>query len=173
MFKIIVVTLLGAWIAQALQTVAYVDLNKYAGRWYQQARNQRIFEPWGCACAQQTLTLNPKGYVDVYNSCNWFSAKGRLAEIRGQAYNAETKSNAHLVVDFGLPYMGQYWIIALEPSYEWAVVSEPKEKSLYILSKSPVLPEFQYRAAVRAAATQVDTDKLKLTSHENCTYPPM
>lgn len=106
MLKVVIVTLLGAWMAQALETVPYVDLNKYAGRWYQQARNYRIFEPLGCACAQQTLTLNPNGCVDVYNSCNWFNNKGALAEIRGQAYNANTKTNGHLVVDFGKGRMG-------------------------------------------------------------------
>lgn len=174
MIKFLVIALLGAtMMAQALETVPYVDISKYAGRWYQQARNVRIFEPRGCACAQQTLTINAEGSIDVYNSCHWFSNAGKLAEIRGKAYTANTKTNAHLVVDFGLPWLGEYWIIALDPNYEWAVVSEPSQKSLYILSRTPILPEFQYQQAIKAAGLQVPTDKLKMTSHESCTYPPL
>lgn len=51
-----------------LQTVSFVELSKYAGRWYQIARNPLKFEPLECACAQQTLLPAENGKISVYNS---------------------------------------------------------------------------------------------------------
>ena len=58
-----------------LQTVPYVDLSQYAGRWYQIARNPLPFEG-DCYCSQQTLTGLPDGRVGVFNSCNKGSVTG-------------------------------------------------------------------------------------------------
>jgi apolipoprotein D and lipocalin family protein len=39
-----------------------------------------------------------------------------------------------------------YWIVALDENYQWAVVSEPKHKDFWILSRVPVMgnDEFQH-----------------------------
>jgi apolipoprotein D and lipocalin family protein len=154
-----------------LQTVSYVDPTKYIGRWYQISHNQLPFEPNKCACAQQTLGLNSNSTVSVYNSCNEGSAKGPLRDINGFATIDDPKSNAKLTVDFGLPHKGQYWIIALAEDYSWAVVSDPSRFSLYILSKTPVLPTESYQKALSEAVIQIDTSKLVITDQTDCVYP--
>jgi apolipoprotein D and lipocalin family protein len=153
-----------------LTTVPSVDLGRYAKTWYNIARNPLFFE-MGCVCSRQQLTANSNGVIGVYNSCNDKVVKGPLREIRGTAVSVDPKSNAKLVVDFGLPQKGDYWIIAIDINYRYAVVSDPSLRSLYILSEAPTLSQDLYGEAVLEAGKQVDTSKLLLTEQSGCTYP--
>ncbi len=154
-----------------LQTVPYVDVAKYLGTWYQISRVVLPFEG-DCACAQQTLGLDTaRGVVTVYNSCNDKTPQGRLREIRGFATNDDPQSNSKFTVDFGLPQTGKYWIVALGANYEYAVVSDPDRKSLYILSKTPELDPTLYQEALNKASMQLDISRLVSTQQKGCSYP--
>lgn len=158
-----------------LQTVSYVDLSQYAGRWYQISRNPLPFEPLDCACAQQTLLPTNDGRISVHNSCNIETPQGPFSDIRGFATVADPVSNAKFTVDLGLPKLGNYWIIDLASDYKWAVVSDPTRASLYILSKTPEMSEVDYFTVLMSvvAINNVDISKLRITSQVNCKYPPM
>lgn len=166
-------TTYGFWFSSddELVTVKNVDLNLFLGRWYQIARNPLFFEPENCPCAQQTLTLNSKNIVEVYNSCNKDTVNGKLQEISGTATSVDPINNSKFSIDFGLFAKGKYWIIALAPDYSWAVVTDPNRWSLYILSKTPTLSANDYALALSQAELQTDISKLKRTDHTNCTYP--
>ena len=41
---------------------------------------------------------------------------------------------------------GDYWIIDLDPDYQWVVVSEPQREYLWILSRTPQIPVATYQA---------------------------
>lgn len=154
-------------LASEVQTVTFVDLGRYAGTWYQIARNPLIFE-WGCECSRQILTPKEDGDVDVYNTCNFRSPQGSLREIRGTARVVDAQTNAKLEVDFGLPWKGDYWVIGLDPEYRWAVVTDSRKWSLYILSKTPTLEAELMEAALKTAAEQVDTSRLHMTNQQGC-----
>lgn len=158
--------------AQAeIKTVDHVDVGRYLGRWYQMARNPLPFEG-DCACSQQTLGASSvAGTVTVHNSCNDKVPAGPLREIRGTATVVDPATNAKLAVDFGFPRLGEYWIIGLGANYEYAIVTDSKANSLYILSKTPVLDPTLYTEALQKAASQVDTSRLLRTEHAGCTYP--
>jgi apolipoprotein D and lipocalin family protein len=156
--------------AADLQTVPYVDVAQYAGTWYQIARNPLFFEG-NCFCARQVLAPLSEGVVSVYNSCNQNSLNGTLQEIRGTATDENPGVNSQFLVDFNLPHKGQYWIIGLASDYRYAVVSDPSQKSLYILSKTPTLSEDDYKTAVGLAAQQMDVSKLVVTQQVGCQYP--
>lgn len=156
--------------AQAtLQTVPSVDLSRYAGTWYQIARNPLFFEG-NCFCSQQKLSAQADGNIGVYNSCNDGAVNGPLKVITGVAMS-EDATNAKLTVDFNLPQKGEYWVIGLGDNYEYAVVSDPSMKSLYILSKTPTLAQNLLDKALATAAAQLDTSKLIMTVQQGCTYP--
>ena len=171
MFTILFALLCSLPAAAELKTVPYVDPALYGGTWYQIARNPHPFET-GCVCARQVLTVNALNDIGVYNSCSRNTPDGPLLEIRGVASVDNPGSNSQLSVDFGFPRKGQYWIIALASDYSWAVVSEPSLQTLYVLSKTPTLPEADYAEAVRQAATQLDISRLSKTLQEGCSYPP-
>ncbi len=152
-----------------IQTVKQVDLTKYAGTWYEIARNPIIVEPV-CACARQVLTPTTDGRVSVYNSCDKYQVGGKLSEIRGTAIPKDA-TNAKLSVDFGFPWKGDYWIIALDESYRYAVVTDRFGYSLYILSQTPSLESSLFDEAVKKAQTQVGINRLMPTIQLGCTYP--
>lgn len=152
-----------------LETVPQIDPLKYLGNWYRISANPLPFEGV-CACARQQLSLNQNGKVDVYNSCNDQSPQGPLREIRGFA-TPDDASFSKLTVDFGLPRLGKYWIIAIGNNYEYAVVSDPTKYSLYIMSKTPELDPALYQEALAKAAQQTDTSKLVINEQLGCTYP--
>tara|TARA_B100001248_G_scaffold261335_2_gene252189 strand:+ start:18818 stop:19351 length:534 start_codon:yes stop_codon:yes gene_type:complete len=158
--------------AFAIETVEYVDLSRYVGTWYQVANKPQWFEPDVCVCARQSLTPLESGLVGVYNSCNEDGPKGKINDIQGTAENDDPQTNSKFVVDFGLPFKGSYWIIGLDEEYRWAVVSDKRGRSLYILSKTPYLAEDLYQAALEAASQQVSLEGLEETYHgEDCAYP--
>jgi apolipoprotein D and lipocalin family protein len=160
-----------AHLAQAqLKTVPYVDPARYIGDWYQIAYNPLPFES-GCVCSRQQLGLRPDGLLSVYNSCNDKTPQGPLREIWGTAEDVDPATHSKFLVDFGFPRKGDYWIIGLDTNYQYAVVTDPAGRSLYILSKTPTLSVEQYNEAVTSAAEQVDTTKLQQTLQQGCTYP--
>lgn len=153
-----------------LRTVETVDLNRYAGTWYQISKNPLPFEA-GCVCSVQKLSPRTDGDIGVENSCREKTVDGALKVISGVARSEDPSTNARFEVDFGLPRKGQYWIIALGDHYEYAVVSDPTERSLYILSKTQVLSANLYQEALAKAASQTDISKLEPTLQTGCVYP--
>lgn len=166
----VALVLLGMSARAEIKTVPYVDPAMYLGTWYQIARNPHPFET-GCVCARQVLSALQTGEIGVYNSCNLNTVNGPLSEIRGIATNDDPATNSKFTVDFNLPKKGQYWIVGLDEQYRWAVVSEPSQKTLYILSKTPTLAPDLYQAAVDKAAQQIDVSQLSLTEQNGCHYP--
>lgn len=172
--KLIVLVILASSMAFAhfgIKTVDSVEVPKFLGTWYRISANPVVFEP-KCLCARQVLSANPEGNVSVYNSCNKADATGKLVEIRGTA-KAIDASATKLSVDFGLPWKGSYWIVALDSQYRYAVVSDSLGFSLYVMSKSPTLSAELYEEAVNAAKlNHVNVSRLVMQPQTVCNYPP-
>ncbi|NBY20651.1 hypothetical protein EBQ74_10530 [bacterium] len=119
-----------------LETVAHVDLDRYLGEWYEIARFDAPFQQ-GCVASRANYSLNPDGTLKVVNECRSETFDGKLRIAKGKAWVIDKVSNAKLKVQFFWPFKGDYWIIDLGKDYEFSVVSEPKRKFLWILSRTP------------------------------------
>ena len=127
-----------------LQVVPSVDLKRYAGKWYEIARLPNWFEKACTANTAATYTLQPDGKIQVLNECN--KADGRLKIAKGTAKVADSKGpNTKLKVTFFWPFSGDYWIIDLDPNYQWVVVGEPSRDYLWILARNPRLDGALYQ----------------------------
>jgi apolipoprotein D and lipocalin family protein len=87
----------------------------------------------GCVRSTADYRVLSKTQVSVYNVC--IKADGSTSDISGIATVTDPKQPAKLKVKFNLFARGDYWIVALDPQYEWAVVSGPGRNSLFILSR--------------------------------------
>ncbi len=125
-----------------LQTVASVDLKRYAGIWYEIARYPNRFQK-GCLGSTANYTLREDGEIDVVNSCRDAEDSG-IRRAKGRAWVVDTATNARLKVSFFWPFRGDYWIIDLGPEYEYAVVGTPNRKYLWVLSRTPVMNDKLY-----------------------------
>lgn len=129
--------------SQILQTVPFVDLDKYSGKWYEVAAYPQRFQK-GCHATTAEYTATNKGYIIVENRCNKDSLTGKKSYIKGKAFVVKNSGNAKLKVQFFWPFKGKYWIIDLAEDYSYAVVSHPNRKYLWILSRTPQMKEAVY-----------------------------
>ncbi len=149
--------------AQTLQTVSYVDLKKYAGKWYEIASFPQRFQK-GCNCTTAEYTLTDKDYVIVENKCNKDSINGKQTYIKGKAFVVENSGNAKLKVQFFWPFRGKYWIIDLADDYSYAVVGHPNRKYLWILSRTAKMNETTYQQIIsRIKEKGFDIAKIRFT----------
>ena len=101
----------------------------------------------------------------MVNRCRKGNLDGPLKESRGKAEVADTTTNAKLRVWFFWPFKGNYWIIDLNPDYQWAVVGEPSRKYLWILSRTPTMDEAVYQGIIeRLSQKGYDPAKLRRTA---------
>lgn len=149
-----------------LQTVPSVDLNRYLGQWHEIARLPNFFQKH-CGKSTAQYSLREDGKIEVLNKCSVLG-KDSVDEALGLAQVADTETNAKLEVSFLPGWIrwtgigsGDYWIIELGQSYEYAVVSEPGRKYLWILSRSPKMDPKVYEAILsRLRERGFDTSKL-------------
>lgn len=154
----------------AVRTVAFVDLDRYAGDWFEIARFPNRFQRQCAGDVRASYTRRPDGRLDVVNRCR--TADGQT-EARGVARIVDAHSFARLKVRFAPawlsllpPVWGDYWIIGLAPDYSWAVVGDPGREYLWILARTPRLGEESLAAAHAAArANGYDVARLAQTSH--------
>ena len=107
------------------------------------------------------------GDVDVLNSC---LRDGKADTVKGKVWVIGKATNAKLKVSFFWPFRGDYWILELGRDYEYAVVSAPSRKYLWILSRTPTMEEQRYLEIVgRLKDRGFDVAKLKRTVQGNRT----
>ena len=164
---IVILTMLSAnAMSQTLQTVPYVDLKKYSGKWYEIASFPQRFQK-GCYCTTAEYTLSDKGFVIVENRCNKDNINGKQSYIKGKAFVVENSGNAKLKVQFFWPFRGKYWIIDLAEDYGYAVVSHPNKKYLWILSRTATMNDNTYNQIIsRIKEKGFDISKIKLTKQK-------
>ncbi|MER3464872.1 MAG: hypothetical protein C4329_11120 [Chitinophagaceae bacterium] len=151
---------------QELQTVPHVDLQRYAGKWYEIASFPQRFQK-GCTCTTAEYTLSDKGYVIVENRCNKVQKGGKQSYAKAKAFVTPNSGNAKLKVQFFWPFKGKYWIIDLADNYSYAVVGHPNRNYLWILSRTPTMEETLYQKIVkRTAAKGFDITKLQRTKQQ-------
>jgi len=149
--------------SQILETVSNVDLNRYAGKWFEISSFPQRFQK-GCNCTTAEYTATDKGYIIVENRCNKDSVNGKKSYIKGKAFVERNSGNAKLKVQFFWPFRGKYWIIDLADDYSYAVVSHPNKKYLWILSRTPTMNEITYQQITnRLKEKGFDLNKLQIT----------
>ncbi|WJZ03677.1 lipocalin family protein [Corynebacterium freiburgense] len=122
-----------------------VDLDKYAGTWYQVAA---IPQPYTLMCTHDTKAQYEKvddTTISVVNSCGTPLEPSR---IDGQA---TVRSQATLRVDFnGIPFQPQnkpdnYRVTHLAEDYSLSIVGSPNRNAGFVLSRTPSLSPEQWR----------------------------
>ena len=117
-----------------VRTVPFVDLDRYAGDWFEIARFPNRFQRQCVGDVRASYARRPDGRLDVVNRCR--TADGQT-EARGVARIVDERTFARLKVRFApawlswLPLVwGDYWIIGLAADYSWAVVGDRRTASI-------------------------------------------
>jgi apolipoprotein D and lipocalin family protein len=150
-----------------VKVIGYVDLKRYTGTWYEIARFPNSFER-GLKCATATYTLQDDGRITVLNKGQKINNPSETKQARGIAWVPDKTYPAKLKVRFFWPFSGDYWILALDPSYRFVLVGDPSRKYLWILSRTKKMDESDYRHLLgKAKENGFDIAKLMLVE-QNC-----
>ncbi|MCE9631231.1 MAG: lipocalin family protein [Planctomycetia bacterium] len=129
-----------------------VDINQYAGKWYEQG-SVKPSPATGLVNVASVFTPQQDGTIKVENSGS-YGPGGPAWNVTGSAVPVNA-FNTRLNVSFsGSPTMdepGNYWILDYAPDYSWAIVSDPTGSSGTILTRDQVIPEGEYNALVARA----------------------
>ncbi len=151
---------------QALPTVPLVDLNQYAGKWYEVARLP-VFYQGDEERAIAEYTLLGDGTMALLNTS--ISRDGSKRSVSGIATPVANSGNARLRVKINAfparlipaPRRGNYWIIDVAPDYSYALVGTPDRNYLWMLSRKPDINQSDFtRLKHLADSLGFVTDKL-------------
>ncbi|WP_109512117.1 lipocalin family protein [Pseudomonas ovata] len=148
------------------KTAGDVDLARYQGTWYELARLPLYFQR-DCAQSEAHYALKDDGTVAVTNRCR--TLDGEWQEAKGTATAQVPGKTDKLWVVFDnwfsrlLPWVakGDYWVLYVDEHYKTAVVGNPNRKYLWLLARTPTVPEWLKQEMLANARQQgYDTSRL-------------
>ena len=144
--------LLGACATPApMQTVDYVDLDRFMGDWYVIA-NIPTFVEKTAHNAVESYRLDEDGTIATTFTfrAGAFDGDTRVYNPRGFVRNHE--SNAEWGMQFIWPIKADYRVIYLNEDYSQTVIGRAKRDYVWIMARTPSIPEADYQALVQLIA---------------------
>ncbi|CAN5355309.1 lipocalin family protein [soil metagenome] len=147
------------------QPAKAVDLQRYAGLWYEAARYDMRFEK-GCDGVTAEYSKLPDGLIRVVNTCRQGGPTGPVKVSDGKAKVADPATGAKLKVSFFGPFfVGDYWVLDHADDYSWSIVGEGSGRYLWLLTRQPPTPAELEVLKQRAKAMGYDLSLLRVTKH--------
>lgn len=148
------------------ETVGSLDLKRYQGTWYEQARLPMFFQR-SCVQSEAHYHLLDDGNVAVLNRCltksgDWDHATGVASPMKpGVTDRLEVRFDTWFSGVFPNIAKGPYWVFYIDPEYHNAVVGSPDRKYLWFLSRSAEITQQQRDTFLGIAkAKGFDTSRL-------------
>ncbi len=155
-----------ATIPKKAQAVKQFDADKYLGKWYEIARFDFRFEK-NLDNTTAEYSKNDDGTIKVVNKgYNYVKEKWTSAE--GKAKFVKDPQTAMLKVSFFGPFYSGYNVIELDDDYKYALVAGESLKYLWILSRTPSIPqEIKERYIQKAKEIGYDVEEMVWVEHGN------
>ncbi len=164
-----------AWAAPPKPLEA-LDVERYMGRWYQLALYPNRFQSQCLSDTTATYRLLPNNTVEVLNRCATKTGEDSVlgaARPRGAVISQGQLKPASLEVAFApswlrwLPIVwGNYDVMTLQNDNTLAIVSEPNQEYLWVLSREPVASPAQWQAIEKFLVDNgFDLSRVRRESH--------
>lgn len=132
-------------------TVDRVELDRYLGKWYEIARFDHSFER-GLVGVTATYSLRPDGKIKVLNEGYKNTLDGKHKVAVGKAKIPDPDDLSKLKVSFFLNFYADYLIMELDQeNYRYVMIGSSSPNFLWILSRTPSLPDEVYNMLVGKA----------------------
>jgi apolipoprotein D and lipocalin family protein len=152
---------MGCQTMKPIETVDYVDLNRFMGDWYVIA-NIPTFIETDAYNAVESYRLNKDGTVATTFRFNKGRLDGPLKEYHPRGFVRDTQSNAVWGMQFIWPFKAEYRIIYLNDDYSVTVIGRTKRDYVWIMSRDPAVPAEEYAHILNFLKQQgYDIDKIQ------------
>jgi apolipoprotein D and lipocalin family protein len=159
---------------EPVEAVPEVDLDRYAGLWYEVARLPNKFQDFCECCVTATYTPREDGRLTVLNECR--ATDGEASAVEGEAKLAEDDGpTSKLKVRFAPGFLsflgfvwGDYWVLDLDQDYSRALVGSPDRKYLWVLSREPRMADETYAGLLKKAESMgFEVSRVRRTVQED------
>lgn len=148
-------------IAPPLRTVEQVDLPRFMGDWYVVANIPTFIERDAHNAIESYELIDDKRVATTFRF-NQGSFDGPVKTYRPTGFVTKDPSNAIWGMQFIWPIKADYRVIYLNTDYTQTVIGRNKRDYVWIMARTPAIPEADYRNIVRLIAEQgYDTSKLR------------
>jgi apolipoprotein D and lipocalin family protein len=144
-----------------LRTVERVDLKRFMGAWYVIACIPTFIET-DAFNAVESYRLDADGTIDTTFTFRKGSFDGLLKTYNPRGFIVDIGSNATWGMQFIWPIKAEYLITYLSDDYRQTVIGRNKRDYVWIMARSPQIPEADYERMVAELAAQgYDVAKLR------------
>lgn len=146
------------------QPIAEIDLKRFDGKWYSLTSIPTMLDKdWLETIDYYTLRKN--GTYDVRITYRK-EGKEKQEEMDSRLFPGDKGNVGEMKAQFWWPFKVGYRVIDLAEDYSHVVVGHPDKAYLFIMSRSPTMPEDQMNAIItRCKELGYPTEKLKSQEH--------
>lgn len=130
-----------------------VDLFQFMGDWYVIA-NIPTFVEKGSHNAVESYQLEPDGTVATTFTFRADSFDGPVKTYRPRGFVVDGTGNAVWGMQFIWPFKGDFRIVYLTPDYSQTVIGRQKRDYVWIMARTPSIPEADYQKIIAFLAEQ-------------------
>ena len=135
-----------------METVDYVDLERFMGDWYVIA-NIPIFLEKGAHNAVEKYAMNDDGSIQTTFTFRKDGFDGKKKEFNLKGFIIDTQTNATWGMRFVWPIKADYRIIYLDEDYSMTVVARQKRDFIWIMARTPEISDVDYQCLVELAGS--------------------
>jgi apolipoprotein D and lipocalin family protein len=147
--------------ATPLRTVEQVDLSRFMGDWYVIANIPTFIERDAHNAVESYELIGDKRVATTFRF-NQGSFDGPVKIYERTGFVGNDPSNAIWGMQFIWPIKADYRVMHLNADYTQTVIGRNKRDYVWIMARTPAIPEADYNNIVRLIAEQgYDTSKLR------------
>ena len=148
-----------------LKTVDKVDLKRFMGAWYVIACIPTFIET-DSYNGIETYRLDADGIIDTVFTFNKGGFDGPPKRYNPRGFIVDTVNNSTWGMQFVWPFTSEFLITHLNDDYSQTVIGRNKRDYVWIMARTPQVPEADYRRLVKELEGQgYDIARLRRVPH--------
>lgn len=130
-----------------METVDYVDLERFMGPWYVIANIPTFLEK-GAYNAIETYELNDDGTIGTTFTFRKGGFDGEEKEYNPKGFITDTNTNATWGMRFVWPIKADYRIVYLDDDYSQTIIARQKRDFVWIMARTPEISDADYERLI-------------------------
>ena len=123
-----------------VKPVEKFDIDRYQGTWVEIAAIPQFFQRKCVRDTRATYTAAEPPLIRVENVCTRSDGGREMVEGRARRVDADVPAKLEVTFfelfgEYRFWVSGGYWVIALDPNYQWAVVGHPSRRLGWVLAR--------------------------------------